>query len=376
VRRPLVGGMFVAGGLLAGAWFTSRLRGLPAAGSEPLPPISVVIPARDEATSLPLLLESLALQASVLHEVIVVDDASTDATADVAAAFGARVVRLAGLPAGWAGKPHACAQGAAVATGDLLLFLDADVRLLPGAVARLAAVHAERGGLISVQPYHRIERRYEELSAMCNAVSMIGSGAFARAPRQPRRPVAFGPCLLTSKRDYDVVGGHTAVRDDVVEDIALAGEYRRAGLGVDCRIGAGAVEFRMYPGGVGQLVEGWTKNMAAGAGSADPVAVIAGAWFVAACATAAMQACRVIGRRGTTTRSDVVGVATMWMAAAVALRSILFRIGSFRTLTAVAHPVATAAFVGIFVRSVWSTVVRRRVRWRGRLIPVGRMRTD
>ena len=226
-----------------------------------------------------------------------------------------------------------------------------------------------------MQPYHRIERRYEQLSAMCNAVSMIGSGAFARAPAaSPAGGVRSLPAHV--ERDYDAVGGHAAVRHEVVEDIALAGAYRRAGLGVDCRVGAGAVEFRMYPGGVRQLVEGWTKNLAAGAGSADPVAVIAGAWFVAACATAASQACRVIGRRGTATRSDVAGVATMWMAAAVALRSILRRIGSFRTPTAVAHPVATAAFVGIFVRSVWSTVVRRRVRWRGRLIPVGRTRTD
>jgi 4,4'-diaponeurosporenoate glycosyltransferase len=362
----------VAAGLLAGSWFTSRLRRLPdAVCGDPLPTISVVVPARDEAASLPTLLASLATSAEHVHEVIVVDDASTDSTADVAESFGATVVRVDGPPSGWAGKPHACARGAELATGDVLLFLDADVRLLPGVMPRLAAARAKAGGLLSVQPYHRVERRYEELSAMFNAVSLIGSGAFAPWPA-PRRPVAFGPCLMTSANDYRIAGGHATVSAAVVDDIALARSYRRAALPVTCYVGRGAVEFRMYPSGVRQLVEGWTKNIAAGAGATDIAGLIAGVMFVAACAASAAAACNLVLRVGSADRPAIVAAVATWAAVAIVVRSILWRIGSFRWATAIVHPVATGAFILIFVRSLWSTVVRRQVRWRGRVVRVGR----
>jgi 4,4'-diaponeurosporenoate glycosyltransferase len=375
--------VLVAGGLLAGLWFTGRLRRLPldeagpsAGGDRVLPLLSVVIPARDEAATLPALLGSIARAGGPALEVIVVDDASTDGTGEVATSFGATVLRLDGPPPGWAGKPHACARGADAANGDLLVFLDADVRLLPGSLSRLVAAHtAAGGGLVSVQPYHRVERPYEELSAMFNTVSMIGGAAFAPWPR-PRRPVAYGPCLVTSTDDYRAAGGHAAVRAEVVEDIALARAYRRAGLGVDCRVGAGAVEFRMYPGGVRQLAEGWTKNIAAGAGGTDPVGLVAGVWFVAACAAVAVAPIALAVRGARADVGDVVEVVMAWLAVTVVFGWILHRIGSFRRWTAILHPVATFAFVWVFVRSLWATVVRRQVRWRGRDVAVGRSRTD
>jgi 4,4'-diaponeurosporenoate glycosyltransferase len=374
----MIGAVAVAGGLLAGVWFTSRLRRLPAAPAGDLPLVSLVIPARDEAATLPLLLDSIAAVAPDVHEVIVVDDDSSDATADLAVTRGATVVRLKGPPpAGWVGKPHACMRGADVATGELVVFLDADVRLLPGAVERLVAAHRAHGGLISVQPYHRVERRYEELSALFNVVSLVGSAAFAPWP-PARRPVAFGPCLVTSMIDYRRVGGHAAVSDEVVEDIALARLYRRCGLPVACCIGAGAIDFRMYPAGVRQLVEGWTKNIASGAGATDPVGLAAGASFVAACATAAVAAVAVgvdaLGP-GTVDHTDLATATAMWAGVAVVLRSILLRIGSFRRSTAFLHPFATAAFMVVFARSTWSTLVRRQVQWRGRDVLVGGSRT-
>ncbi|MCV5473711.1 hypothetical protein OFN43_33175, partial [Escherichia coli] len=78
------------------------------------------------------------------------------------------------------------------------------------ALAGLLELHARRGGLVSVQPHHRVEQPYEQLSAYFNVVALMSSDAFGAGPS--RRPMAFGPCLLTSRDDYLAVGGHAAVR--------------------------------------------------------------------------------------------------------------------------------------------------------------------
>ena len=260
-------------GLIAGAWYLARMRPLPA-----VPPVGavtgvdVVIPARNEAAHLGHLLRSLD-QSATVHKVIVVDDSSTDATSEVAGAHGATVLRLDGEPpAGWTGKAYACSRGAALATAPVLVFLDADVTLHDGAIDRLLAAHEARGGLISVQPFHRVLRRHEQLSAVCNAVTMIGSGAFAAWP-PVRRPVAFGPCLVTGRTDYERVDGHASVAGEVVEDVQLARRYAAHDLPVTVFTGGDSISFRMYPDDVAQLVEGWTKNLTAGSRHADPVAV-------------------------------------------------------------------------------------------------------
>jgi len=360
-----------AGGLLAGGAAMARPRHLPPAGpSTPdVPDVSVVIPARNAATTIVRLLQSL--RQSDAAQVIVVDDASEDGTGALAAAHGATVLRLDGdPPVGWTGKASACHRGAMVATAPLVLFLDADVTLGPGALDRLVAAHAAHGGLISVQPFHRIERAYETLSSVCNVVAIMGSGAFALWPR--RRPAAFGPCLLSSADHYRLVGGHAAVRGDVVEDVALARRFGAHGLPVSVFTGWGAVEFRMYPDGVRQLAEGWTKNLASGAGLVDPLAAGVAVWWVTAC----------IGLTATSLRHAVGAdwhglavAAACWAAIACELRWMWRRVGSFGWLSALLHPVATAAFVMLFMRSAWATVVRRRVRWSGRPIVLAARRT-
>ena len=99
--------------------------------------MSIVVPARNEATTLPDLLASLGALDPAPHEVIVVDDGSEDGTAEVARTRGVDVHSVPGPPEGWLGKPWACQQGARRATGDLLLFLDADVQLSADALPRL-----------------------------------------------------------------------------------------------------------------------------------------------------------------------------------------------------------------------------------------------
>ena len=158
-------------------WHIPRLR----QATHPTPSnasVSIIIPARDEETNLARLLESLADQDLESLEVIVVDDQSADRTAGIAEEFGYRVIRSSTPPDGWLGKPWACWQGARAAKHDTLLFLDADVVLKPGALARLMTTFTAEEGLLTVQPYHMMQKNYERLSAIFNIIAMAGVNAF------------------------------------------------------------------------------------------------------------------------------------------------------------------------------------------------------
>jgi 4,4'-diaponeurosporenoate glycosyltransferase len=349
---------WVVAGWLAGLVLLWRVRTPPRATVAGLAAaVSVVIPARNEAHNLPRLLASLQAQREGPLEVLVVDDGSVDGTASVARAAGVGVLDAGPPPTGWLGKPWACHQGAAAARGDVLLFLDADTWLAPDGVARLAAVHqAGAGGLLSVQPFHRVERPYEQLSAVCNVVPVLASGM--AAPGNPRPSVAFGPCLVTRATALAAVGGFAAVRDQIVEDAALARAFRGAGRPVRCLGGGDTVSFRMYPDGVRSLVQGWTKNLAGGATGVAPLALVGAALWVTAGLSVTVAA--------VTTPTGAVAVA--WAALAAELWWMLRRLGTFHPLTAVLFPVPLLAFVGLFVRSSVLRLARRPVTWRDRRI--------
>ncbi|GAB3036352.1 4,4'-diaponeurosporenoate glycosyltransferase [Nocardioides flavus (ex Wang et al. 2016)] len=357
------------------------LRTLPRAGSGPGArprTVSVVVPARDEAETLPHLLAAVRDQDPAPLEVVVVDDASRDATAEVARTGGAEVVPAGSPPPGWTGKAWACRTGVDATTGDLLLFLDADTVLAADALAGLLDVHARHGGLVSVQPHHAVVRPYEQLSAYFNVVAVMASGAFTRAAgtaRQRHVPMAFGPCLLTSRADYEAVGGHAAVRAEILDDAALAAAYDRAGLPVRCAIGGDAVRMRSYPGGLRQLVAGWTKNIASGASSAAPAATAATVGWISAHHAVAVGALGSLVAATTGSGSGLVaGSALLWAVAYVAtalhLRWVLRRTGSFRWWAWALFPVPLLAFDLVFARSLALTVVRGSVSWRGRDVPL------
>jgi 4,4'-diaponeurosporenoate glycosyltransferase len=349
-----------------------RLPRVDAAGG-PAPSVSVVVPARDEERTLPALLRSVREQEPAVAEVVVVDDDSRDATADVARAGGARVVPAGAPPAGWTGKAWACHTGVGATSGDLLLILDADTVLAPGALARLLTAHARHGGLVSVQPHHDVVRPHEQLSAYFNVVALMASGAFRRGarPGSQHAPMAFGPCLLTSRSDHARAGGHEAVRGEILDDAALAAAYDRAGLPVWCAVGGDEVRMRSYPDGLGQLVSGWTKNIASGAGAAAPSASAATvAWISAHHAVAVGAVLSLVATATGWGASVLTGSAALWAVAYVAvalqLRWVLRRAGSFRWWAWAVFPATLLAFDLVFARSLALTVVRRSVRWRGR----------
>jgi 4,4'-diaponeurosporenoate glycosyltransferase len=336
-------GPIMAAGWLAGWVLAARIRPLPrAAGATPRPEqISVVIPARDEEKRLPGLLAALA--ADQPGEVIVVDDSSSDGTATIATAAGARVLGAA-PPPGWAGKSWACWRGGDAACGEVLVFLDADTRPAAGFVSRLAASAVASGGLVSVQPHHRAATLYERLSATCALVAVLGAGT-------GRRPVAYGPAMAIPRAAYLSAGGHQLAASDVAEDLALAAALHERGVPVSAYVDDGSgITVRMYPEGPGQLVEGWTKNLAAGAAHVSRRrSVLVGIWVTGALLAAA-------------------GGPLPSLLVAVQHAVLLRRVGHFGLLTALLWPLPLAAFVALFVRSAVHRLTGRPVAWRGRRI--------
>jgi len=359
-------------GWLAGTWLLwSVPRCRPQAepdddATDPLGRVSVVIPARDEEATLPRLLASVRAQEPRPTQVVVVDDHSSDATSAVASEAGASVVACAPLPRGWTGKSWACWTGAKSSSEATLVFLDADTELEPEGLARVLAEHQRRGGLVSVQPFHRTERPYEAFSAFFNLVSMMAVEAFT--PLRGRRSAtgAFGPCLVCTRDDYVRAGGHQSVAGEVVEDVALARRFASLGLPVACLGGAGTIGFRMYPGGPAHLVEGWTKNFAAGAGATRPITFAMISAWLAGCITTGVGVAGVLSRRRLAARASVAG----YLAYALQLRWMLRRVGTFGWWPAALYPVPLAGFLALFTRSVAVSACRGEVPWKGRMVPV------
>ena len=217
--------------------------------------VNVIVPARNEEANLKNLLPRLSTQ-TYSCMVTVVDDHSTDHTAEVARANGAKVIQSKDLPAGWTGKNWACWQGASQNAHEILVFLDADTLPSKTLIARLVSQVSQSRGLISVQPFHRMFKWSERLAATFNLLGAMG----ARLGR--KTSLAFGPVLATNASDYFAVGGHKIVSNSIIEDVQLGRAYETAGLEVRTFAGRDQVEFRMYPEGIAQMFEGFTKNLA------------------------------------------------------------------------------------------------------------------
>lgn len=226
--------------------------------------VSVIIPARNEEACLGACLQSLAAQRGVEFEIIVVDDGSTDGTLRVASAVaGVRVMGVSEPPPGESGKCHAAWCGAQAASGDWLLFTDADTVHHPGSLAACLHEAQQRGVvLLSLSPEQEVHGWLQE------AVMPVIFAELARAYRpaevsDPASSVAAanGQYLLVRRDVYQQIGGHRCVANTLLEDVALAKAVKRGGWPMRFRFGGDAVRTRMYRSWP-ELREGWTKNLA------------------------------------------------------------------------------------------------------------------
>ncbi|MGB2799061.1 MAG: glycosyltransferase family 2 protein [Dehalococcoidia bacterium] len=329
------------------------------------PPTSVIIPARNEDTVLPNLLASLREQSYIPDEIIVVDDHSEDRTKEIAKREGAKVVESQPLPEGWTGKTWACHQGAQAAVGDILIFLDADTSLEIDGLRSIVETYMEKEGVLSIQPYHRTRRLYEELSSFFNLIMMGAIDAFTVLGSRLKPTALFGAALVLSRQHYVESGGHERVKGKVVEDVALAKELRKQGIPIRCCGGKGTVSFRMYPHGLRQLVDGWSKGFALGAAQiAIPSLLVTVAWIVGS-----IDAVRYTAQAFFATNNiPIVMWGSLYLGYAAQIYWMLFRIGSFRLYTALLYPIPLLFFIIVFARSFVIVFLKRSVWWKDRMI--------
>ena len=239
--------------------------------------VSVIVPARNEAINIADVVQSVLGSDYDPFEVIVVNDRSTDDTAAIVrgVASGDSRVRLiegAELPEGWFGKPWACVQGAREATGELLLFTDADTRHRPELLARaVGGLERHDAQLLTVVPRLQCVSFWERL-VMPQIIFLLSQRYPPREINRPRRlrdVIANGQFILVTRESYDRVGGHGKVREAVAEDLALAQAYYKNGERIYCAFAADLMETRMYRD-LNGLIEGWSKNIFLGSQASFP----------------------------------------------------------------------------------------------------------
>lgn len=245
-----------------------------AAGPEPArwPSVSVVVPARDEAASLGATLASLLAQPLPQLEVVVVDDRSIDGTRAVAEDAArkdprVRVIAVGELPPGWLGKTHALAVGARAATGEWLLFIDADVRFAPGAVAR-ALAYAVRRHLDHLVLLPRLEAHGPLLASFVASFGLLFA-VYTRPWRasNSRSTASFGIGAfgLVRSEAYRAAGGHAAIRLRPDDDLALGQLMKGSGGRQEAVFGAEEASVEWYPD-LRSALRGLDKNAFAGMG--------------------------------------------------------------------------------------------------------------
>ena len=340
--------------------------------ADPPPPaglISVLVPARDEAATIGDCVRSILASRQVDLELLVLDDGSADGTADTARAAGAvdaRAQVLAGrtLPPGWLGKPHACAQLAEHARGEVLVFVDADVVLEPDALAatvdllRRAKLH-----LVSPYPRQRAESRAERLVQPLLQWSWLTflPLRLAEQPWFESMTAANGQLLACDAAAYRAAGGHSAVRDAVVDDVGLARAFKRHGFRTAVADGTSIATCRMYDSWEAMRA-GYGKSLWAAFGSPAGAFGVTGL-LVTLYVVPPLAA--IVG--GVTGRRGLARAGAAGYAAAVAGRVLAARATGGRALDGFAHPASVLAF-GTLVAG--STRDRRagRLQWKGRSV--------
>jgi hypothetical protein len=274
VRALVAAGTALSVAGAAHAAVNARLLRRPVPGDRPLPPLTVLIPARDEAATIAACVESVQGP----WDVVVLDDESADGTAGLARSAGARVIAGRPVPPGWVGKVWACAQlaQAAAATSEVLVFVDADVRLEPDAVHAAVALLLDTG-LDVVCPFPRqqavtpAERLVQPL-LQWSWLTFLPLRAMERSPR-PSLAAAGGQWLIADRAGYLRAGGHAAVRDDVLEDIGLARAVKRSGGRIALADGSRLATCRMYDSW-SELTAGYSKSLWASFGSPTGAAAV------------------------------------------------------------------------------------------------------
>ena len=328
------------------------------------PAVSVLVPARNEERNLAALLPTLLQQEGVDLQVVVVDDASEDATADVLRAHADPrlvAVRGDGPPPGWVGKPHALYQAARRATGDVFVFLDADAQLLDdGALARLVGRWdaAGRGALTGLPRY--LDRGPAALLTSLVPFAVLAALPVPLVPRvaAPSLSALNGQVWLLSADDYRRLAPHEAVRAEVLEDVMIGRYLKRRGVRLTVADLGGEVAVEMYRS-FGEAWRGFQKNAFLLAGGRPGGAPTPGFAVFLALYALSWVAPSLLWLGGS---------AGLWaLGSLVALKLAIDRAGRFPLWVSALAPV-TLGLGWLLQLDSWRAHAAGRVAWKGRAV--------
>ncbi len=338
------------------------------------PRVAVLVPARDEAANIEACVTSLLAQQYPDFAVWVLDDNSTDGTAEILAQLAQRyprlhVVRGAPLSAGWLGKPWACHQLAQLADGELFLFTDADTRHHPATLREAVnALQATRSDLLSATVREEAVTWSEKLIIPVipwTILAFLPLDIGLRILPWPAFSAANGQFMLFRREAYVAIGGHAAVRRDVVEDLALARRIKAARRRLWLVDAGERVTCRMYHN-LREVVQGFSKNFYAAFGYSAPLLLFVWGWLTTVFWLPPLALLTL----------PPTHPARPWAALSVALAFVLWGLSHrkfhFPLYLTFFYPWMVAFADIIAVRSLWLTR-RGRAEWKGRVLrEVGR----
>jgi glycosyltransferase involved in cell wall biosynthesis len=375
--KPVLGLSDAGGELLSVPFLTGTVFDQPE--PDTLIELTIIIPARNEEQNIAACLQSLVAQSEDIFqlgrdwELIVVDDQSSDKTAEIARGFpGVYLMEAAKLERGWTGKNNAIWTAARKARGRWLLFTDADTVHEPGDLHR--AIHEatrHKAGMLSYSPLQLVSGFAQRIlmPLVFSELALAYPPAKVSDPNQ-RVAAANGQFLLMEREAYRRLGGHRAVADRVLEDVELAFLAKRRRVGLRFRYAPDALSTRMYRT-TSAMIEGWTKNLALLFNNAlatsmwkilDIVLLVGLPWL----------AIHLWGARFSPRSLEWLGAG--WVLLLLWLRT-LFRFYSrvaksnFPFLDCAISPLGLPLFAGLLYRSWFNHRVVKQVSWKGRTYP-------
>lgn len=379
-----LGALIIITWLHNASWLKYQTPHVAAPSSGPL--VSVIVPARNEERNIRRCLEAILSQDYPALQIIVLDDRSTDSTPAILAELSAqdeRLIVLKGrrLPPGWAGKPHALHQAARVACGEWLLFLDADTFLHPNAIsAAIAAAQRSNADLYTIMT-KQILGSFWEKTVMPLVFTALSVGFSPRRVNDPTRrdAIANGQFILIRRAVYKAIGGHKAVKNQIVEDKALSEKVKWSGYRLVVADGSEIAQTRMYTD-LSSMWEGWTKNIYLGLSDRRELLLLGA--FGALLALMAALFLPIWPLLGWGWYMQGGG----WMAWGVAIEALLvwgyilyarMRINHRMNIPrwyALLTPLGAGVFAAMMLTSAWKVLSGRGVTWKGRRYQQGAQR--
>jgi chlorobactene glucosyltransferase len=340
------------------------------------PLVSVIVPARNEAHNIARCVTSILLTTYPNLELIVVDDSSTDGTAQIARDAAqrdprARFIKSPPLPDGWFGKQWACATGARVARGSVLQFTDADtVHGLDLVTRSMSAMRRTRAQLFSVAGRQELGGFWEKViqPQIFTILAMrYGGTESVTQATNVRDKIANGQCIFVTHDSYNAIGGHASVRTSVAEDMMLAQTFFAARKRVVLVLGVNQLSTRMYAS-LREIIGGWQKNVFAGGLDSVPFGNVGRTLFPLFLLMPPLMElvpllALVLAATGFATGGTLLLWAAISVAAALGWWIVVYVTVRENPLYALAYPLGALVLLYIFLTAV---IRGRRVSWKGR----------